>query len=1056
MNENLTLPKSGGNKSVTPPLCFWVKRHFIKLFAMTILMVVSAINPTLAQNRKLTGSVVDVKGSPIAGANIIVAGTNNGTVANIDGYFTINVSGAVKLKASFVGYSTQEIAVSPSEKQVKIILKENMALEEIVVVGYGTQKKVTLTGAVASIGNAELVATKTQNIQNMMTGKIPGVRVVQKTSEPGSFTNTFDIRGFGSPLVVIDGVPRENITRLDPNEIESISVLKDASAAIYGMRAGNGVVLITTKKGQKNSKLQIEYQYYWGAQQASGLPNPVDAVKRMTLANEKSMHNPDNQKWAYSQEEIDAYRSGELQSTDWYGVVMDKFAPQQQHNLSFSGGSDKINYYVNMGYMDQTGFWKSDDLNYKRYNIRSNIDVQITKRLKASLNVTGIMDEKNQPYKDSWEVFKELWRHQPNQTVYANNNPDYLLLPFASEHALALSDKDYSGYKINNNKWFQSLLTLEYEIPYVKGLTAKGQFSYDFDITDNKQFQKTYSLYSYDATNDIYKPTVKNSVDQLRREYYARPQTLLQASLNYTRVFNEKHNVGALLLYEETTRSRDNFYAQRELGLPLDQIIAGLADNQQGYLSTSNLWNQANKGLAGRVNYDYMSKYIGEFSFRYDGSSKFPTNKQWGFFPSVSVGWRISEENFIKNVDQLSFINNIKLRASYGEMGDDGASSYQFITGYDYPYGGNAKKLPSGSYFDGKFYNAVNFKNLPNNNITWYTLTTLNVGLDVDMWDGLFSFSFDAFKRTRSGLLATRNVSLPGTFGATMPQENLNKDQGIGFELLVSHKNKINDFTYSVSANMSMVRTKTLFTERGPFGNSFDMWRNGSAGRYNDLWWGYGYEGQYQSYQDIENSGAFVARGALPGDYVYEDWNGDGTIDGSDYYPIATKNAPKMFFGLTLSAEYKGFDFSALFQGAAMVNTAFPEQMSQPLAWNGNALEQYMDRWHPADPKADPYNVNTEWIKGRFAYSGTLHQMNSEFAVEDATYIRLKSIELGYTLPYRWTQKIGLKRTRIFVSGYNLFTLCGIPFIDPEHPSDSYGYVYPLNKTYNVGISVTF
>lgn len=1020
------------------------------------------------QQKKIAGTVKDNSGNPIPGVTVVIKGTTVGTNTDANGSYVLNnIPSNAMIVFSFIGMKTTEMKYGGQTTIDAVLTDETIGLEEVVAVGYGTQKKVTLTGAVASVKSEDILATKSQNVQNMLTGKIPGVRVVQKTSEPGDFSNQFDIRGFGSPLIVIDGVPRDNITRLDPNEIESVSVLKDASAAIYGVRAANGVVLVTTKRGTKG-KAKIEYTGFYGTQTAIGLPKPVGAIERYTLMNERGMHNVNSPTLRYNADDFAPYLDGTKKSTDWYDQVMNENAPQFQHNLTVSGSSSdaKIDYFLNMGYVNQKGYWKSDDLNYDRYNLRSNINAQITRRIKVALKLNGIIDTKNSPNYPAWQVFKALWRAQPNETYYANDNPDYLFKT-AAEHPGAMADSDISGYEKANSKWIQSQFEVEYEVPYIEGLKAKGMFSYDARINDNTSYKKSYKLYDYASTTETYTGYVNNSPDRLNRSYNVNPSTLMQFSLNYRHVFNKKHNVGVLFLYEESKRSGDNFNAARELGIPLDYLFAGKTLNQVGTSDIDGIWENSNKGLVGKFNYDLSGKYIAEFSFRYDGSSKFPKDKQWGFFPAASIGWRLSEENFIKAIIPSTVLSNLKVRASYGIMGDDGASSYQFVSGYDYPYNGDSRGLASGYMFGGTFTNALGFRNSPNPQITWYEVKIANFGVDADFYNGLLGFSFDAFRRDRSGLLSDRLVSLPGSFGSTMPQENLNSDQNNGFEISVSHRNKIGDFSYNILGNVSYTRAKSMYQERALSGNSWDNWKNNRTYRYNDVWFGYGYNGQYQSYADITNSEIYVNRSVLPGDYIYQDWNSDGVIDDSDRHPIATtinptkdsqdkRNYPLMNFGLTAAFNYKGFDLNLLFQGGAMSYVGYGEALSAPLAWDGNALETFMDRWHPVDPTADPYNPNNKWAPGYWGYTGSSPDENSMASIQKGTYVRLKSVELGYSLPKNWMDKAGIQAVRFFVNGYNMLTLTGVKGLDPEHPTELNGYMYPLSRTLNTGVTITF
>jgi TonB-linked SusC/RagA family outer membrane protein len=1051
MNRTSTI-RSGGFVSRDKQKIIWLLHRSAAVLLFLLLSIFSSAQTTT----QVTGKVLDEKGQPIPGASIRVKGTTVATVSSASGNFTIVAAPTTTLTVTYVGYTTKDSPVNNQKTLTVSLTPSSSALNEVVVVGYGTQKKVNLTGAVSSVTSQEIVTTKNENVQNMLTGKVAGLTVVQNSSEPGAFDNTFDIRGMGSPLVIIDGIPRENITRLDPNDIESISVLKDASAAVYGVRAANGVVLVTTKRGKKGS-LELNYSGTQTWQVPVGLPKSVDAIGYMTLVNEKLLHNVNGGTAGYTTADFDAYRNGSKVSTDWYSPVIKDVIPQFQHNLSASGGNENTNYYLSLGYTGQEGFLKSDDLNYKRYNVRSNISSRVTKNLTVDLNINAIMDEKNQPYTDATNIIRSFWRQNPLEGIYANNNPAYLFNPSVDgTNPVSLADKDVVGYKKFTNRWLQSSISLTYNVPFIKGLQAKGLYSYDYNTADNKLYQKQYNQYTYDAASDAYKAVSQQSPSTLRREYYSRPNTLSQLSLNYDHTFGQSHNISALLLLENSNRQSDNFFAQRELSLPVDQLLAGNSLNQIGSMNANDLYENANSGLVGRINYNYKGKYLAEFSFRDDVSSKFPVYNQQGFFPSISAGWRISEEGFWKNSSALSFISNLKLRANYGKLGDDGASSYQYITGYTYPAGGDNNRLPPGSVFNGTFVNSLASKGLANPDIFWYVAKTLDIGVDIEAWKGLLGITADVFRRDRTGLLATRNLSLPSVVGATLPQENLNSDRSQGLDLEINHRNHIGDFNYFVKAIFSYSRTQNRYVEQARAGNSFENWRNNSNNRANDARWGYGTAGQYQSYNDIINSPTFVGRNTVVGDYAYEDWNVDGIISDLDVHPIAFNGIPKINYGLTIGGSYKGIDVNLLFQGTGIVDVSYIEQLREPLWGGGSGLDQFLDRWHTLEPGADPYDPNTQWVAGHYATTGSLPDENSRYNLQNASYLRLKSVELGYNLSSRLTSKMGIKGARIYVNGYNIFTLTDVKYVDPEHPSGSYGYLYPLNKTYSVGLNVKF
>lgn len=1041
---------------------FCVHRH-------AILLIVYLMIPTMAfsQTKTIHGIVVDIQGEAIIGASVVISGTSKGTITDIEGTFRIEASAKDKLTVSFMGYEKKEIAVG-NNTNLKIVLDEDRKLlDEVVVVGYGTQKKVTLTGAVSAINNEELTVTKNENVLNMMTGKIPGLRIQQNSSEPGAFDNTFDIRGMGKPLVVIDGVPRGYMERMDANEIESISVLKDASAAIYGVRSANGVILITTKKGSKNKKIDISYSYNQGWQQFLHVPKGVSALDFMILSNEKhkrgfgsnflGQNSP-----KFSEQDMDPYRTGKYKTADWMDLVMKDLTPQYQHNLSMTGGNERIDYFFNIGYMKQQGAFKSNDMHYDRWNFRSNVNVQITDRLKAEVLLSGFMDEKNEPNQSVWEVFKIIWNADPRRQPYANNNPDYPNDIMDDKNPLMITNSDHAGYKIAQKKNFQGQMNLSYDIKEVPGLTARAMYSYDYFIEDNKEYRKEYKLYNYNADKDMYEPKTANSPSRIFRYYGTSYSTLLQLSLNYNKTFNNVHNVSALGLYEEGYGKGDNFWANRELSMLLDHLFAGNDANQEGSMNKDGLWENVNKAWIGKFNYDYAGKYIAEFSFRYDGSCKFIKDKRWGFFPSASIGWRMSEESFIKENPTFSFVDNFKIRTSYGKLGDDDAAAWLYLSGYDFS--------TDGYFFGGNFVKGVTSK-FSNRNITWYTAKTFDVGFDLDLWNGLLGVSFDYFNRNRDGLLEKPQTNIPGTVGIDLPKENLNSDRTRGIELVLTHRNKVGkDLTYYVNANISSTRTMRRHWEETRAGNSYENWRNAQSDRYTDIWWGKDYWGQFNNYDQIYNHPVNTGGGnqqLVPGDYYYKDWNGDGVIDRKDERPIATRNLPFINFGVTIGADWRGFDLSMLFQGTAQSYVEYDEQLVEPLMWDRNALTIFLDRWHTKDPNANVFDPKTEWIPGHYPSIGSpAFKAEGTRAVENAAYVRLKSLELGYTLPTKWLNQRGIKGLRIYISGYNLLTFTGLRDSDPEHPGKAApgedwgktlaGYKYPLNRSYNVGAKITF
>ncbi len=1020
----------------------------------------------------VTGSGDESGGLP--GVNVVVKGTNRGTTTDSEGKYSIQVPDGKTLVFSFIGYTTQEIAVAAQSVIDVVLAADVRQLNEVVVIGYGTQSKVTLTGAVANIKSDELLRTKNENPQNMLMGRVAGVRVWQKSAEPGTFNSNFDIRGFGSPLVVIDGVPRtmDDFQRLNPNDIEEISALKDASAAIYGVRGASGVLLVTTKKGTTGGKPTISYNGSYTLQRPSSMPKLADPYQTMTLYNERSMNNINGGSIIYGEDKFEEFRSGARRTTDWNSLLLSDFSPQTQHDISISGGNDKTQYYIAGGYMFQEGFFKSGDLNYNKMNLRSNITTELAQGLTFNINLSGIADERNNPYSSTVDIIRNYWRQGVLFPAYAD--PENTMLSYEGldleENTVAKMTSDISGYRKYTQKYFQSSASLNFDfgtlLPALEGLSAKALFSYDYRQDDNSIFRREYYQYAYNPSTDLYTSKLYNtsSPNRMRREMYGKQQVLGQFLLNYNHTFGDIHKVVGLLGWESQKKMGDNYYAQRDLAFGIDYLLGGTNENQVSGMQTrrEDLYEIANSALLGRINYTYADRYIAEVQFRYDGSSKFVQNNQWGFFPSGSIGWRVSEESFFKSVTALSFVDQLKLRASYGVTADDDKLEYDWYAGYLYPaVGENAgagyyNKYAPGYTFGGQFVNGVDLI-VPNINATWWEAHTIDVGVDFEGWNGLFGFSFDYFDRRREGLLKSRNAAIPTVVGTDAPRENVNSDRQFGIDLELSHRNKIGGLSYRVKAIGTITRQKQLIAvEKGPWGNSYDQWRNDNLNnRYQGVQFGYESAGRYTSWEDIWSYPIYKERDILPGDYKYEDWNGDGEINKEDEHPFAYDQTPWLNFSLSYDCSYKNFDMNFLFQGSALGSMEYKEPLYSIWGPNGGGtLEQYLDRWHPVDPQADPYDPETEWVSGYYGFTGRYPREHSEFNRVSTAYLRLKSIEVGYTLPkLRASSSMNL---RVFANAYNLFTITAVKFVDPEHSDDELGRLYPLNKTYTVGVSARF
>lgn len=1001
------------------------------------------------QKSKVTGVVLDAHGEPIIGANVVEKGTTNGTITDLDGHYSLEVSSSRSiLHISYIGYNTQDVSVAGKSELTTSLLEDSQTLEEVVVVGYGVQKRASITGSVASLQAKDIATVKTANVTNALAGKLPGLRAVQRSGAPGDDAASVDIRGFGNALVIVDGIERD-FTQLDANDIESISILKDASAAVYGFKGANGVILVTTKKGEL-SKPKISYSGYVGFQTETRFPELFNSYEYASSYNEAQLNV--GVRAPYSQEELEKYKAGDdpnYPDNNWWELMTRDFAPQMYHNLSVSGGAEKVKYYFSIGYTSQEGIWASKEENFRKYNVRSNIDAEITKGLTVALQLSGRLDTRDKPY-DAGR-FHTYFKVHPNVPIYANNNPDYYQSIGDNVNPIQGLYSDEMGYDKRDRREFNGSVALNWAIPWVKGLTAKALLAYDYNNLFSKQWAKEYSAYEYDVVKDSYTKYSRKLLSELDSKAENSFSPTQQYSLSYQNSFGN-HDLGGLLLWEMKNYRQDWISAYRQFYISaIDQMDAG--DN----VNKNNKGNQkqySHEGLVGRLNYAYASKYLAELSFRYDGSYKFAKGKRWGFFPAVSLGWRISEEAFFK--EKLPFIENLKIRGSYGKIGDEGDfAAFQYLTGYKYPEGNYI--LGSGGVLNG-----VEDKGLPNLNLTWYESTTANIGFDAQALKGLVSVEFDYFERRRNGLLANRALTLPTSFGKSLPEENLNSDQTRGFEIVLGHRHTIGKVAYSINANFTTTRVLNRYVERAASGNMYENWRNNTNDRYKSMTWGYEATGQFQSFEEILNSPIQDENGnksLLPGDIRYKDINGDGIISNLDEKPIGHGSDPSMYYGLNLTAEWNGFDFTAFFQGAAGHEIVSIETWTDPFIQKGlgNGVVFWLDRWH----RENPEDMSSSWVPGYMPAirpSGfALNDKTSSWSVLKQNYVRLKTIELGYSLPKSLLKKIGVESVRIYVNSYNPLTITKgrrMKYMDPEN-SDVYIKAYPPMKSYNFGINLT-
>lgn len=993
----------------------------------------------------VSGKVTDAKGETLPGVSIKLKGTAIGATTDLEGRYTINVpDNSSILVFTYIGYVTKEVVVN-DQTSINVKLEAaDTALEEVVVVGYGTQKKVNLTGAVSTITSEKLSVVPSANVSTLLYGNLPGLIPLQRSGEPGLDDVSLSIRGFSNALVVVDGIVGRDFSRLDPTEIESITILKDAaSAAVYGVSGGNGVILVTTKKGNIG-KPMFNYTMNYGVQNVTKYPEFVNSEEYAILKNEAAVNL--GGKPIYSPDEIQKFRDGtdpNYPNFDYYDYMVRDNPPQMQQNFSVRGGSEKIKYFFLLGQFSQASMWKGGNQDYAKYNFRSNVDVNITDNLDISVSLGGRVEDRNNLIQSSYLMASWMQYSWP---IFNPKTPDGKIA--STNYGLtAYLDRDLTGYIKDQRNVYEGALSVNYKIPFVPGLSANVTAARDMYLRDEKQWLKKYNTYTWNETKQTSTMVGSRGVDQLILNNWKSSASRIQSSLNYGRSFAGAHNLKGLLLYEVSEDQATNFQAARtNYVVPIDQIFAGpdLGKSNSGGAS-----DNGRESYVGRLNYDYSGKYLFEYSFRYDGSAKFPPERRWGYFSGVSAGWRISEESFIK--DNFTAIDNLKLRGSWGKLGSDNTGNFQYLTGYTYP---------SGNYIlgGGVVTSGMVDSGTPNPNITWEESQIFDLGVDLSLWKGLLEIEADIFYRKRAGLLARRTTQLPSTYGATLPFENLNSDDARGFEILLGHRSNIGEIKYGLSTNLSFSRLKQRHLEQRTFNSQYDGWRNNGEDRWNNLYWGYKAIGQFQSNEDIYSSPIQDARAnstLRPGDIKYDDFNMDGVINADDVQIIGRGGTPEINYGLGLNATWKRITVDMNWQGASHFNVQQQHFLIQPFANGMNAYAYFMDRWHRED-LSDP---SSKWIPGK--YPATINdgapnnKLNSSFWLLDATYLRLKSLSISYNLESEFLKRYGVQGLAVALSGQNLLTFSKLGAIDPETPSGRLSY-YPQQKTYNIGMNIKF
>lgn len=1057
-------------------------RNYLLKTKVCLLGLMMAMLSTLAasaQDMEVTGTVISGEDNlPLPGVSVLIKGTTRGGVTDMDGQFSISAQKGEILAFSFIGYVTQEVTLENQTSMDIILLPDMQSLSEVVVVGYGEQRKETITGSVATVKGADLVKSPAMNLTNSIAGRMAGVIAVNRSGEPGYDGSSIRIRGSNTlgnndALIVIDGIPARSggIERLNPNDIETISILKDASAAIYGSRAANGVILVTTKRG-KTGKPELSYQFNQGFAQPTVVPKLADAAQYAGMLNDLSVYELSVSEWEaateaynttgvynrpngqdqvapYSPEDIRMYREGNdpwnYPNTDWYKETLKTWSPQVRHNLQLNGGNEDIRYMASLGYQNQDAYYKNAATGFKQYDMRLNLDAKINEYIDLQLGILARQEFRFFPTRGAGAIFRMQMRGKPNQPAFwpdGRPGPDIE----NGENPVVITTNQ-TGYDHDKRDYFQTNGTLNIKIPGVEGLKFQGTAAVDKLSRFMKRWETPWTLYERgvgfeaDGVTPILIGNQRGPADpRLRQENINQLNILLGGIFTYEKSFGD-HDLTVLAGTNRETIEGDNFNAFRRyfISTAIDQMFAG------GDLEKDNgggAFERARLNYFGRVAYNYQEKYLAEFLWRYDGSYIFPENTRYGFFPGIMLGWVVSEENFWKN--NITAMDFLKVRGSWGQMGNDqiffggNLQEYQFLSTYG---------------FRSHIVNGVETKTLyetrvPNNAITWEVANNANIGLEGQFLQGKIFFELDVFYNKRTNILWRKNASVPESTGlsALLPAENIGEVANKGYDFNVGYRGQAGDFQYSVSVNGGYAKNEILFWDEAP---GAPEWQQ-STGKPMNTFLVYQYDGVFRDQADIDATTENLDYSAInsnlrPGDMKYQDYNGDNIIDDKDRVRMDYNNIPLFQGGLNFNANFRNFDMAILVQGAAGARQYVSAGESGNI---GNyLLDIYENRWTVENPSSEHPRIAN---RSDQYYSG-----GNTYWFRNADYIRLKNFEIGYTLPTELTQKIGMSVVRVYANGLNLFTIDKLKVYDPES-DNSTGQYYPQARVLNTGLSVTF
>lgn len=993
------------------------------------------------QNKTITGTITDIHGEAIIGTNIVEKGTANGTITDVNGKFSLNVENDAIIHISYIGFIEQEISVTNKSTFIIILREDVKVLDEMVVVGYGTQRRGNLTGSIASVRTEKLTVAPITNVTNMLGGQLAGLKTKQVSGIPGSDNAQLSIRGFNSPLVIVDGV-ETSFNNIDASQIESISILKDGSASIYGARAGNGVVLVTLRRGDV-SKILISANTSFTYQNSTNLIESGSSGQRAEWEREAHINaNKPSSQIPWTLSEIQKFYSGEdpdFINTDWVSLVIRPWSPQQNHNISVSGGNNNLRFLTYLGYNEQQTISRHDGGGYNRINLQTTIDAQLLEGLSLSSSVNYIKEDRSFTSMNlrGSNYYYALYDSDPK---YPFDFPDKTRLSYAGSsygNALFVSSRSLAGYNSSNNHSFRVNGSLAYDFKNIEGLQLKAFMNYNNQNGFSKVFRKQPDFYTYNSHSEVYAFERKAQDPTLLHQATSYSEDFTQQySVSYNKIFEEDHALSTLVLHERINYKNEGFNTQRGnfTTSVIDQLFAGDPTTSSNDGDASEMGRSS---FVGRLNYGYKNKYLIETIFRADASAKFPKDGRWGFFPSISLGWVISEEEFMSS---LSASDNIKFRASAGQSGDDGIGNYQYYAGYafdmSYILGSN---IIQGIYSTG----------LANPILSWEKISIYNLGIDYALLNRKLYGTIEGFYRLRDGIPGYRTRSLPSTFGAVLPLENMNSIDTRGFEFEIGTSAKINNFTFDISGNIAWARSKWVAFDEPEYDDLDQKRIYSRTGKWTDARFGYVTDGVFTSLEEISNlEYTYVELGGNEtiklGDVKHLDMNGDGLLDWRDQVEIGKGTTPNWMYGINTSFSYKNIDLNMLFQGA-FGYTTYIELESAP------TVLKFKNRWTE--------EVNYKYsLVPRPGSSNPANWWYSDYRNHNTSYIRLKNMALGYSLCSNLLEKLKIDKMRVYVAGTNLLTFSNLNKlgVDPEAPEGTPAYYYPQQRTISLGFSVNY